>query len=90
MHEAVELQEPQIGNGGKRLQNLISRSKRRAIDIWHFVVQASLEALNLSPDDIVEEYKRKMKSTEKDKETVIEVTLSFFNNIIINFINHIL
>jgi dimeric dUTPase (all-alpha-NTP-PPase superfamily) len=28
------------------------------IDIWHFVVQASLE-LNLTPDDILKEYERK-------------------------------
>jgi dimeric dUTPase (all-alpha-NTP-PPase superfamily) len=33
-------------------------AREELIDIWHFVVQASLE-LNLTPDDIVDEYKRK-------------------------------
>ena len=31
------------------------------IDIWHFVVQASLE-LKLTPNDILDEYKRTNKS----------------------------
>jgi len=35
-----------------------AEAKEELIDIWHFVVQASLE-LNLTPDDILEEYKRK-------------------------------
>ena len=33
-------------------------AREELIDIWHFVVQASLE-LNLTPDDIVSEYKKK-------------------------------
>jgi len=37
---------------------LFSERSLPTIDIWHFVVQASLE-LNLTPDDIVEEYKKK-------------------------------
>ncbi|MFY9301617.1 MAG: dUTPase [Candidatus Nitrosotenuis sp.] len=36
----------------------VEDAKEELIDIWHFVVQASLE-LNLTPDDIVAEYKRK-------------------------------
>ncbi len=35
-----------------------AEAKEELIDIWHFVVQASLE-LNLSPEDILEQYKRK-------------------------------
>ena len=35
-----------------------TEAREELIDIWHFVVQASIE-LDLSPDDIVEEYKRK-------------------------------
>ena len=35
-----------------------SEAREELIDIWHFVVQASLE-LNLTPDDILEEYKKK-------------------------------
>ena len=33
-------------------------AREELIDIWHFVVQASLE-LDLTPDDIVSEYKKK-------------------------------
>ena len=33
-------------------------AREELIDIWHFVVQASLE-LNLTPDDILKEYERK-------------------------------
>ena len=33
-------------------------AKEELIDIWHFVVQASLE-LGLKPKDILEEYQRK-------------------------------
>ena len=59
MHEAVELQRttnwkwwktPTEVNQNEAIEELI--------DIWHFVVQASLE-LKLTPDDILEEYKRK-------------------------------
>ena len=35
-----------------------AEAREELIDIWHFVVQASLE-LNLTPDDILDEYKRK-------------------------------
>ena len=65
MHEAVELQRttnwkwwktPTEFNGAEAREELI--------DIWHFVVQASLE-LNLSPDDIVTEYKRKNEINRK-------------------------
>jgi len=49
IHEAVELQPTPFNK---------AEAKEELIDIWHFVVQASLE-LNLTPDDIVEEYKRK-------------------------------
>ena len=35
-----------------------AEAREELIDIWHFVVQASLE-LNLTPDDILKEYERK-------------------------------
>ena len=81
MHEAVELQRTTNWKWWKTPTEFNQAEAREEsfIDIWHFVVQASLE-LNLSPDDIVDEYKEKMRSTEKDKETVIEETLSFFHN----------
>ena len=59
MHEAVELQRttnwkwwitPTEFNEAEAREELI--------DIWHFVVQASLE-LNLTPKDILKEYERK-------------------------------
>jgi dimeric dUTPase (all-alpha-NTP-PPase superfamily) len=59
MHEAVELQRttnwkwwksPTVFNEAEAREELI--------DIWHFVIQASLE-LNLSPEDILKEYQRK-------------------------------
>ncbi len=39
-------------------------AKEELIDIWQFVVQASLE-LNLTPEDILEEYKRKNEINRK-------------------------
>ena len=33
-------------------------AREELIDIWHFVIQASLE-LNLTPDEILKEYERK-------------------------------
>ena len=33
-------------------------AKEELVDIWHFVIQASIE-LDLTPDDILEEYVRK-------------------------------
>lgn len=59
IHEAVELQRTTNWKWWKKPTpfNLID-AKEELIDIWHFVVQASLE-LNLTPDDILDEYKRK-------------------------------
>ena len=51
--------ELQTGSGGKHQLNLMKQKPREElIDIWHFVVQASLE-LNLTPEDILKEYERK-------------------------------
>ena len=59
MHEAVELQRTTNWKWWKTPTNFdVSEAREELIDIWHFVVQASLE-LNLTPDDIVEEYKKK-------------------------------
>jgi len=43
-------------------------AREELIDIWHFVVQASLE-LNLTPDDIVEEYKKKNEINRERQKT---------------------
>ena len=59
MHEAVELQRTTNWKWWKTPTEFNeAEAREELIDIWHFVVQASLE-LNLTPDDIVEEYKRK-------------------------------
>ena len=59
MHEAVELQRTTNWKWWKTPTSFNKADAREElIDIWHFVVQASLE-LNLTPDDIVGEYKRK-------------------------------
>jgi len=59
IHEAVELQRTTNWKWWKKPTPFNkAEAKEELIDIWHFVVQASLE-LNLTPDDIVEEYKRK-------------------------------
>ena len=59
IHEAVELQRTTNWKWLKKpTQFDVDEAKEELIDIWHFVVQASLE-LNLTPDDILEEYKKK-------------------------------
>ena len=59
MHEAVELQRTTNWKWWKTPTTFNeAEAREELIDIWHFVVQASLE-LNLTPNDIVEEYKKK-------------------------------
>ncbi len=61
MHEAVELQRTTNWKWWKTpIPFDKAEAREELIDIWHFVVQASLE-LNLTPNDIVEEYERKNK-----------------------------
>ena len=59
MHEAVELQRTTNWKWWKTPTEFNQNEAREElIDIWHFVVQASIE-LRLTPDDILDEYKRK-------------------------------
>jgi dimeric dUTPase (all-alpha-NTP-PPase superfamily) len=59
IHEAVELQRTTNWKWWKKpVPFNVDDAKEELIDIWHFVVQASLE-LNLTPDDIVAEYRKK-------------------------------
>ena len=59
MHEAVELQRTTNWKWWKTPTACDeAEAREELIDIWHFVVQASLE-LNLTPDDILKEYERK-------------------------------
>ena len=59
IHEAVELQRTTNWKWWKTPTEFNqNEAKEELIDIWHFVVQASIE-LQLTPEDILEEYKRK-------------------------------
>ena len=59
IHEAVELQRTTNWKWWKKPTGFnVNEAREELIDIWHFVVQASLE-LGLTPDNILEEYKRK-------------------------------
>jgi dimeric dUTPase (all-alpha-NTP-PPase superfamily) len=59
IHEAVELQRTTNWKWWKTPTKFNEEEAREElIDIWHFIVQASLE-LNLTPDDILKEYERK-------------------------------
>ena len=59
IHEAVELQRTTNWKWWKTPAKFNEADAREElIDIWHFVVQASLE-LKLTPDDILDEYKKK-------------------------------
>jgi dimeric dUTPase (all-alpha-NTP-PPase superfamily) len=65
MHEAVELQRTTNWKWWK-IPTVFNKAEAREelIDIWHFVVQASLE-LNLTPEDILKEYERKNEINRK-------------------------
>ena len=59
MHEAVELQRTTNWKWWKTPATFNqTEAKEELIDIWHFVIQASIE-LNLTPNEILAEYKRK-------------------------------
>jgi len=59
IHEAIELQRTTNWKWWKKPTKFNeAEAREELIDIWHFVVQASIE-LKLSPDDILGEYKRK-------------------------------
>jgi len=59
IHEAVELQRTTNWKWWKTPTKFNEKEAREElIDVWHFVIQASLE-LGLTPDDILKEYERK-------------------------------
>ena len=65
MHEAVELQRTTNWKWWKTPTEFDKKEAREElIDIWHFVVQASLE-LNLTTNDILNEYKKKNEINKK-------------------------
>jgi dimeric dUTPase (all-alpha-NTP-PPase superfamily) len=59
VHEAIELQRLTSWKWWKKPTPFDSEAaKEELIDIWHFVVQASIE-LGMTPSDVVSEYKKK-------------------------------
>ena len=59
IHEAVELQRTTNWKWWKKPTGFNQAEAREELaDIWHFLIQASLE-LSLTPDDILKEYQRK-------------------------------
>lgn len=68
IHEAVELQRLTSWKWWKKPAAFDGAAAREElIDIWHFVVQASIE-LGMTPADILEEYKKKNK-VNRDRQT---------------------
>ena len=61
IHEAVELQRLTSWKWWKKSTPFNKQAaKEELVDIWHFVVQASIE-LGMTPADILEEYEKKNK-----------------------------
>lgn len=61
IHEAVELQRLTSWKWWKKPTPFNKQAaKEELVDIWHFVVQASIE-LGMTPADILEEYEKKNK-----------------------------
>ncbi|HEX2471504.1 MAG TPA: dUTPase [Nitrososphaera sp.] len=61
VHEAIELQRLTNWKWWKKpIPFDREAAKEELIDIWHFVVQASIE-LGMSPADVLNEYKKKNK-----------------------------
>lgn len=59
IHEAAELQRLTTWKWWKTPVPLdVSKAREELADIWHFVLQATIE-LGMEPDDIVREYVRK-------------------------------
>jgi dimeric dUTPase (all-alpha-NTP-PPase superfamily) len=59
IHEAVELQRTTNWKWWKKPTEFNQvEAREELVDIWHFLIQASLE-LGLTPDDILKEYQRK-------------------------------
>ena len=68
IHEAVELQRLTNWKWWKKpIAFDKTAAKEELVDIWHFVVQASIE-LGMTPADLLEEYARKNK-VNRDRQT---------------------
>ena len=59
IHEAVQLQRTTNWKWWKKPTEFNkAEAREELVDIWHFLIQASLE-LGLTPEDILKEYQRK-------------------------------
>jgi dimeric dUTPase (all-alpha-NTP-PPase superfamily) len=68
IHEAIELQRLTSWKWWKKPTPFdIEAAKEELIDIWHFVVQASIE-LGMTPADVLDEYKKK-NQVNRDRQT---------------------
>ena len=66
-HEAIELQRLTNWKWWKNPTKFDSEdAKEELMDIWHFVLQATIE-LDMTPDDIVEYYSKKNRINKKRK-----------------------
>ena len=66
-HEAIELQRLTNWKWWKNPTKFDSEeAKEELIDIWHFVLQATIE-LDMTPDDIVQYYSKKNRINKKRK-----------------------
>lgn len=66
-HEAIELQRLTNWKWWKNPTEFdFEKAKEELIDIWHFLLQATIE-LNMNPDDILKYYLKKNKINKKRK-----------------------
>lgn len=69
IHEAIELQRTTNWKWWKTPTPFNkTEAREELIDIWHFVIQASIE-LGLTPDDIITQYKIKNEINKKRQKT---------------------
>lgn len=60
IHEAVELQRTTSWKWWKKKNFDITHAKEELIDLWHFIIQASIE-MDMGPKEILHEYAKKNK-----------------------------
>src|ERR1044071_5039270 len=88
-HEAVELQRLTNWKWWKNPTAFnYEEAKEELIDIWHFVLQATIE-LNMSADDIVNYYSKKNKINKKRKKINYYINFSTYDFMRLIFVSPI-